>query len=95
MTNASDDYLCFKLADLADDMKKDVLSYRRAFAAHLMCVSKAIHAIEFVQSGQNPEGSEREAIQNCINPTFMLRTLVIEADNLRNELKSILKRAKI
>jgi len=94
MNRSSEDYLCFKIADLADEMGKDNLSYRRSFSTHLLSVAKALHAIEYVQSGQNPEGSERSAIQECINPSYSLRSLVMEAEKIRDELKLLLKRAK-
>lgn len=94
MTKSSDDYLCFKIADLAEEMSKDNLSYRRSFSTHLLSVAKALHALEYVQSGQNPEGSERIAIQECLNPSYSLRSFVMEAEKIRDELKLLLKRAK-
>ena len=46
---------------------------RRAFAKHLKLVVKALHDIEWVDSGDYGPGDENEAIRACLGDARMLQ----------------------
>jgi len=49
---------------------------RRAFARHLKLVAKALHDIEWVDSGDFGPGDENEAIRACLGDAVMLATVL-------------------
>jgi hypothetical protein len=49
---------------------------RRAFAQHLKLVAKALHDIEWVDSGDFGPGDENEAIRACLGDAVMLATVL-------------------
>ena len=67
MSGGSMDYFFGRVRDVADSM--DTTSpLRRAFVAHLRLVSKALHDIEWVDSGDYAIGDDDEAIRACLAP---------------------------
>ena len=64
MSGGSMDYLYRKIQDAEFELNT---SERIAFKQHLQLVAEACKAIEWVDSGDNSEGSEIEAIVDCIN----------------------------
>jgi hypothetical protein len=67
---------------------------RRAFAKHLELVAKALHDIEWVDSGDSPPGSENEAIRACLGDGAMLKTVVEEAQETLKSLTAELERVR-
>lgn len=55
---------------------------RRAFRVHLEHVAKALRAIEWVDSGDNGEGSETESIRMCISQADVLVQAVVDAEGV-------------
>jgi hypothetical protein len=49
---------------------------RRAFAKHLKLVVKALHDIEWVDSGDYGPGDETAAIRACLGDAVMLSTVL-------------------
>ena len=49
---------------------------RRAFAQHLKLVAKALHDIEWVDSGDYGPGDENKAIRDCLGDAVMLATVL-------------------
>ena len=49
---------------------------RRAFAQHLKLVAKALHDIEWVDSGDYGPGDENAAIRTCLGDAVMLSTVL-------------------
>ena len=60
---------------------------RRAFKAHLAKVAKALHDIEWVDSGDSGPGSENDAIRACLQPDAVLFTLVEQAKDVMAALR--------
>lgn len=66
---------------------------RRAFAKHLKLVIKALHDIEWVDSGDYGPGDDSEAIRACLAPGAVLDAAVEAAHAARKELTAELERA--
>ncbi len=67
---------------------------RRAFAAHMQLVIKALHDIEWVDSCDYGPGDDEAAIRACLPPHAELAQLVAEAEAAREALTAALDRAK-
>jgi hypothetical protein len=67
---------------------------RRAFKAHLVKVAKALHDIEWVDSGDCAPGSESEAIRACISNAAVLEAAAQHAETALQELRVELERVK-
>ena len=59
---------------------------RRAFSRHLGLVAKALHDIEWVDSGDYGPGDEVKAIEACLSHSY--------ADSLKEELNELIAEAK-
>ena len=70
-------YLFLKLENEAT-FKEDSPE-RRAFASHLKLVAKALHDIEWVDSGDYAQGAENEAIRACLSGAAAERERLIKA----------------
>jgi hypothetical protein len=66
---------------------------RRAFAKHLKLVAKALHDIEWVDSGDSSPGKETDAILACLCEGEILETVIEEAHEARKALTAALERA--
>lgn len=65
MSGGSMNYL---YRQLEDEAPFDICSAERmAFAAHLRLVAKALHDIEWVDSGDYGPGDENDAIRACLS----------------------------
>lgn len=80
MSGGSMNYLYRRVEDAADNIEtgrdydlyddytpRPVDPKRLAFAAHLRLVAKALHDIEWVDSGDCVPGDEHDAIDACLN----------------------------
>jgi hypothetical protein len=67
---------------------------RRAFREHLLRVAKALHEIEWVDSGDSSPGRDEDAILACLGPHAELSQLVAEAKAARDALTDALDRAE-
>lgn len=67
---------------------------RRAFKKHLELVAKALHDIEWVDSGDYSEGDENDSIRACLSDTKLLESAIEHAKEALEELRAELKRAK-
>jgi hypothetical protein len=84
------DYLYFKVEDASFPL--DTVE-RRAFAAHLKLVAKALHDVEWVDSGDYGPGHESAAIRACLTPAVVLEHAVKEARQAQVELTAEIARA--
>jgi len=66
---------------------------RRAFKAHLLKVIKALHDIEWVDSGDYGPGDENAAIEACLTPGASLAATIEEAKRVCKELTIEIDRA--
>lgn len=94
MMLAKNEFLCFKVEDAAKVLSADPCSHRKAFGRHLLTVSKALQAIEWVDGAEYALGSDKEAIRACIHPETVFSTLIEEAVRIRDELSSMLRNSK-
>lgn len=94
MSGGSYDYLYMRVESMAQDHRLTHGSaLRRAFSAHLLLVSKAMHAIEWVDSSDWSKGDEYKAIAAALaHPTAQeVAQLISEARRLHRELTAALK----
>ena len=90
MRGGSMDYLCYKVEDAT--FRTDTPE-RRAFASHLKSVAKALHDIEWVDSGDYDPGYETEAIRACLSDGAVLEAAIEMAHKAHRELTEQLERA--
>ncbi len=67
---------------------------RRAFKEHLVKVSKALHDIEWVDSGDYRTGDENAAIRACLSPEQLLESVIEQAEEALTNLRAELERVK-
>ena len=67
---------------------------RRAFKAHLALVAKALHDIEWVDSGDYGPGDENKAIRACIARDGVLQASIKQAEEAIENLSREIKFAK-
>jgi len=85
MSGGSMDYLTYRVAEAASNLQnKNNTPLQRAFGNHLEKVSKALHDVEWVWSGDYAKGAEEAAIKEVLadaanDKTFdVLKSDVIE-----------------
>lgn len=66
---------------------------RRAFSKHVALVAKALHDIEWVDSGDYGEGHESAAIRACLSKSATLEAAVEAAHEAMAALKAEIERA--
>ena len=96
MSGGSLDYIYGKVSDASDN----ILSRSRnplhiAFAKHLIKVSRALHDLGWVLSGDCSEPSEEEAIRAVLQPTEELESAKEEAEVALKNLEKVLKRMSV
>ena len=67
---------------------------RLAFKAHLAKVAKALHDIEWVDSGDKGPGDENAAIRACLQADAVLWALVEQAKDVMAALRVEIKRVE-
>lgn len=66
---------------------------RRAFSEHLARVAKALHDIEWVDSGDYGPGDESKAIRACIGDARVLEAAIAQAREAAKALSDEIERA--
>jgi len=92
MSGGSMNYLYFKLEDDANFSAET--PERIAFRKHLEKVAKALHDIEWVDSGDYAPGQENEAIRECLGDAKVLEAAIEAAEKAADELRTEIERAK-
>ena len=91
MSGGSLDYVCYKVDDAIDTIEKRATTVLQiAFAAHLKDVSKALHDLEWVFSGDYSEGQEVESLRKVINKEMELKAATEQAEFALKQLKDVL-----
>ena len=91
MSGGSLDYICYKLDDAVDAIeKRATTTLQKAFAAHLRDVSKALHDLEWVFSGDYGEGDETEALSKVVNKKMELEVATNDARIALKQLQDVL-----
>ena len=91
MSGGSMNYLYAKIE--ADAVFDQNTSERRAFAKHLELICKALHDIEWVDSGDTSPVDENEAIRACLAPDVVLQAAIDHAIQARDSLSTEIDRA--
>lgn len=93
MSGGSFDYLYQRVEEMASDLR-DGTPLERAFAEHLDKVAKAMHAIEWVHSGDYLPGDADEAIRAVLAPGDELATAIREAETATDVLREAIELAR-
>lgn len=91
MSGGSMNYLYSKL-EYEAEFRKDTPE-RKAFAKHLKLVAKALHDIEWVDSGDYGPGDDTDAIRACLRSDAVLEAAIETAHEARKALSAELERA--
>ena len=94
MSGGSLEYAYSRIECIADEVSRRAeCPEHKAFAKHLYKVSKALHDLEWVWSGDCSEG-DIESIMEVINPIDVLESTLIEAKVVLFELDRTIKEAE-
>ncbi len=89
MSGGSMDYLYAKFEN--DASFHTDTPERVAFKAHIALVCKALHDIEWVDSGDMSPGDETAAIRACLHPGAVLEACIERAHTAAKELRDELE----
>jgi hypothetical protein len=92
MSGGSMNYIYSKL-EYEANFRQDTPE-RRAFAKHLELVIKALHDIEWVDSGDYGPGDENKAIRACLGDAVMLAAVLEAAKEAVATLQAEIDRAE-
>lgn len=91
MSGGSLDYVFYKLDDAIEVIERRATTVlQTAFAVHLKDVSKALHDLEWVFSGDYSDGDEVEAIRKVVNKEMELDAATKQAEIALLQLKNVL-----
>ena len=94
MSGGSLDYVYHRVNDVAEIiLKRAECPEHKAFAKHLYKVSKALHDLEWVWSGDCSDG-DIEAIMAVITPSDVLVDAIEDAKKAKGELDLAIKQAE-
>ena len=89
MSGGSLDYVYRNVADAAQNiLERSQNPLHRAFARHLSRVSKALHDLEWVYSGDCSEPDEEAAIRAVLHPPAAWRKLPLTVESCVEHLRS-------
>jgi hypothetical protein len=95
MSGGAYEYACFSLRNnFIEEFEKNTNNdpLRIAFLDHLLKVEKAMHDIEWVDSGDKSDGDEHEAIKACLAPTGLDETVKATLRDYANNLLAIVSK---
>lgn len=87
------DYLYSRVRDGIHAIRHPWTPERRAFVAHLERVAKALHAIEWNDSGDGAD-DENELIRDCLADSQIVSAAIEHAQQAVNELQDTINRMK-
>ena len=91
MSGGSLEYAYSKLSYIADDVERLATTpLQKAFVKHLRDVSKALHDLEWVFSGDYGDGDEVESLRKVINKEMELKAATEQAEFALKQLKDVL-----
>lgn len=94
MSGGSLDYVYSRVASAAAEISsRATTTQQRAFAAHLVKVSKALHDLEWLYSFDYGPGDEVEAIDACLAPGLVLDQAIAEAKQAAEVLRVELEKS--
>lgn len=92
MSGGSLDYLHEKVDEAARRCVSSDVPERRAFGRHLVKVAKALHAIEWVDSGDWSQPRDSEAIRAVITPEQEAQSMAADLRMMIEDAKRVLAR---
>lgn len=93
MSGGSWDYLYSRIEDGALRLLSDRNLLRRTFGAHLQKIAKALHDVEWNDSGDGAS-TEEESIRACLDVGAVLREATRSAERALEELEQALREAR-
>ena len=91
MSGGSLDYVCYKLDDAIEVIERRATTVlQKAFAAHLKDVSKSLHDLEWVFSGDYSDGDDVEALRKVVNKEMELEAATNDARIALKQLQDVL-----
>jgi hypothetical protein len=95
MSGGSYDYACYKVGDFADSLERNAQGnpLRIAFVAHVRLVAKAMHDIEWVDSGDYGTGDDEAAIRAVLHPADEVNAAIGIAEEAERNLRRAIERA--
>jgi hypothetical protein len=95
MSGGSLNYVFSQVDDAAHEIRRNAETpLHHAFADHLVKVSKALHDIEWLFSGDYGDGREVEAIREVVSPEAELQSLVARAEAISVDLQRLIVEAR-
>lgn len=94
MSGGSMDYFYSQVESEARELSISRNPLRRAFGKHLMNVSKALHDIEWVDSGDYGDGDEEEIIKKVLGEHWKELTIegaLEQIEEIKRELVDLMK----
>lgn len=95
MSGGSWDYVCYKFEDVAERLLTEQSPARRALGNQIALIAKALHDIEWVDSGDYGRGDDDAAIQAALGANskkLVLAELVSGAEGAINKFLSELEK---
>ena len=91
MSGGSLEYAYSKLSYIADDVERLATTpLQKAFVKHLRDVSKALHDLEWVFSGDYGDGDEVESLKKVVNKQMELEAATNDARIALKQLQDVL-----
>ena len=91
MSGGSLDYVCYRLDDAIDTIeRRATTTLHKAFSSHLRDISKALHDLEWVFSGDYCEGQEVESLHKVVNKEMELEAATNDARTALKQLQDVL-----
>lgn len=93
MSGGSWEYCYFRIEEIADRLQESTSPLRRAFGEHMQLCAKAMHDIEWSDSGDTGPGDWRAAVQTALGDASSekeLKEIKKELERIRNGLSDLL-----
>lgn len=97
MSGGSWDYVYHRIEEIASNLKAEKSPLRRALGNHMDLITKAMHDIEWVDSGDMGQGDDAKAIRAALGPSstsLELAVLVADAKELATTLSQAIDAAE-
>ncbi len=89
MSGGSWDYVCYKIADVAERLESEKHPLRRALGKHMQLVSNAMHSIEWVDSCDYSEGDEIDDIKKVLGDSAKSQEITILIEDAKNIIRQL------
>ena len=94
MSGGRYEYAFTHVENMAEVLKRDLRPDRRAFGLHLENIAEAMHAIEWVDSGDYAPDGDIEVIKACLSEDMIMDVLYKNALKAKKDLTSAIDEFK-